>query len=135
MPSLQDQTSLCYCGKPALLGIVRNSDHEEHREIRQTFIDSLGTWHECNWVKTEIYKAHEREIRGNRRILFPVGLATYDQIQGWECFDADTGKDLAREISEYVIPEFSTCKDHDSYRKAFDRLFWNLKTDAKTAGA
>ena len=34
-------------------------------------------------------------------------------------FDADTGKDSAREIREYFIPDFSNWKDHDSYQRAF----------------
>jgi len=28
------------------------------------------------------------------------------------CFDADTGKDSAREIREYFIPDFSNWKNH-----------------------
>jgi hypothetical protein len=30
--------------------------------------------------------------------------------------DADTGKDLAREIREYYIRDFSHWKDHDAYQ-------------------
>jgi hypothetical protein len=37
------------------------------------------------------------------------------------------GKDSAREIREYFIPDFSNWKDHDSYKKAFDRLLRDLK--------
>jgi hypothetical protein len=45
--------------------------------------------------------------------------------------NADRGIDSAREIREYFIPDFSHCKDHDSYAKAFDRLLRDLKADAR----
>jgi hypothetical protein len=60
-------------------------------------------------------------------VLFPISLAPFDAIRDWEAFDADTGKDSAREIREYFIPDFSRWKDHDSYRKAFDRLMRDLQ--------
>jgi len=83
---------------------------------------------ESEWVKTEIAKARKREIREGNRVLFPVGLVKYDlHIRDWECFDADTGKDSAREIREYFIPDFSDWKNHDSYQIAFKRLLHDLK--------
>ncbi|MHB8215942.1 MAG: hypothetical protein ACYDDS_07665 [Candidatus Sulfotelmatobacter sp.] len=33
-----------------------------------------------------------------------------------------SGKDSAREIREYFIPDFSNCKNHDSYKEAIQRL-------------
>ena len=51
-------------------------------------------------------------------MLFPISLAPFEAIRDWECFDAHTGKDSAREIREYYIPDFSNWKDHDSYQKA-----------------
>jgi hypothetical protein len=82
---------------------------------------------ESEWVKTEISKARKREVREQRRVLFPVGLAKFESLRDWECFDADTGKDSAREIREYFIPDFRRWKDHDSYKTAFDRLLRDLK--------
>ncbi len=81
------------------------------------------------WVKTEIAKARKREIRENRRMLFPVRLVKFETLRDWECFDSDTGKDSAREIREYFIPDFSNWKDHDSYQKAFERLLKDLKAE------
>ena len=87
---------------------------------------------ESEWVKTEIAKARKRELRDQRRILFPIRLAPFETLRDWECFDADTGKDSAREIREYFIPDFSNWKDHDSYQEAFQRLIGDLKaSDAK----
>ena len=78
------------------------------------------------WVKTEIAKARQREIREQRRMLFPLRLTDYEILRSWECFDADTGKDSARELREYFIPDFSNWKEHDSYRQALERLITDL---------
>jgi hypothetical protein len=87
---------------------------------------------ESEWVKTEIAKARKRELRDQRRVLFPIRLAPFETLRDWECFDADTGKDSAREIREYFIPDFSNWKNHDSYQEAFQRLLTDLKaSDAK----
>jgi uncharacterized protein YjbI with pentapeptide repeats len=79
------------------------------------------------WVKTEIANARQREIREKRQMLFPIGLVPFEKIKEWKAFDADTGKDSAREIREYFIPDFSNWKDHDSYQGAFQRLLRDLK--------
>lgn len=81
------------------------------------------------WVKTEIYNARQQEIKSGRRKLFPVSLAPFETIRAWQAFDADTGKDMAREVREYFVPDFSNWKDHDAYQKAFDRLVRDLKAE------
>jgi uncharacterized protein YjbI with pentapeptide repeats len=87
---------------------------------------------ESEWVMTEIAKARKREVRDQRRVLFPIRLAPFETLRDWECFDADTGKDSAREIREYFIPDFSNWKNHDSYQDAFQRLISDLQaSDAK----
>jgi len=86
-----------------------------------------------SWVETEISTARKRELRERRRMLFPVRLVGFATLRDWECFDADTGKDSAREIREYFIPDFSEWKDHDRYKKAFDRLLHDLKTSGEAS--
>jgi hypothetical protein len=54
-------------------------------------------------------------------------LVDFETLREWECFDADTGKDSAREIREYFIPDFSNWKNHDEYQKAFERLRRDLR--------
>ncbi len=71
------------------------------------------------WVKTEIAKARKQEIIARKRMLFPLRLVDFETLRNWECFDSDTGKDSAREIREYFIPDFSSWRDHDSYVVAF----------------
>ena len=39
----------------------------------------------------------------------------------------DRGKDLAVEVREYFIPDFSNWKDHDSFEAAFARLQNDLR--------
>jgi uncharacterized protein YjbI with pentapeptide repeats len=79
------------------------------------------------WVKTEIRKARKAELKENRRKLFPIRLVEFAKIRQWECFDADTGKDLAVEIREYFIPDFSLWKHHDRFEDAWKRLLKDLK--------
>jgi hypothetical protein len=80
-------------------------------------------------VATEIYHARQREVKENKRVLFPIRLAPFEAIKAWKCFDADTGKDMAREIREYFIPDFSNWKDHDSFKEGFKRLLDDLKAE------
>jgi len=90
------------------------------------------------WVKTEIFNAREREVAEKKRKLFPVRLVPFETLYDWKCFDAKTGKDLAREIAEYFIPDFANWKDHDSYQNGFERLLKDLKSPdagAKSAAA
>jgi hypothetical protein len=87
------------------------------------------------WVKTEIRKARKRERteQEKKRVLFPVRLASFEAIRDWELFDADEGKDLAIEIREYYIPDFSDWKNHDSYAEGLENLLRDLKTEASQA--
>ena len=79
------------------------------------------------WVTTEIRRALKVEQEESRRKLFPIRLVSFDAIQKWECFDADSGKDLAVELREYYIPDFSNWKDHDSFEKEFAKLLSDLR--------
>jgi hypothetical protein len=82
---------------------------------------------QSEWVMTEIRKARKAELRDNRRKLFPIRLVDMDTLRDWECFDADTGKDLAVEVREYFIPDFTRWKDHDSFERAFARFLKDLQ--------
>jgi uncharacterized protein YjbI with pentapeptide repeats len=84
------------------------------------------------WVKTEIRKARKAEIQEGRRKLFPIRLVPFEAIRDWECFDADSGKDLGVEIREYYIPDFTDWKNHDAFEAAFARLIKDLEAPAST---
>jgi len=44
-----------------------------------------------------------------------------------ECFDADIGNDLASEVREYFLPNFSHWQDREAFRTRFSRLLDDLK--------
>jgi hypothetical protein len=79
------------------------------------------------WVETEIRRARKRERDEQRRVLFPIRLVPYETIQKWELFDADEGRDLAQEIREYYIPDFSNWKDYDVFKSALEHLIDDLR--------
>ena len=58
-----------------------------------------------------------------------IVFVAFETPRDWECFDGDAGKDSAREIREYFVPDFSNWKDHDSYETAFQRLVSDLKAE------
>ena len=89
---------------------------------------------ESEWVITEIRKARDKESKGKRRRLFPIRLVDFKAIKKWKCFDADSGKDLAVEIREFFIPDFSNWKNHDSFEEGFARLLRDLRADEPTKG-
>jgi len=84
------------------------------------------------WVKTEIAEARKREIKEGNRVLFPIKFnIPFDELQEWKCFDADRGKDSAREIREYYIPDFARLNDHNNYHEEFRKLLRDLKKDTR----
>lgn len=84
---------------------------------------------QSKWVMTEIRRARKVELKENRRKLFPIRLVDYETLQAWECFDADTGEDLATEVRQYFIPDFSNWKEHDAFEEAFGRLLRDLRAE------
>jgi hypothetical protein len=93
--------------------------------------NSIGS----EWVATEIRRARQAEVAEKRRKLFPIRLVPFEDIRRWESFDADIGKDMAVEIREYFVPDFTGWKDHDAFEKAFTRLLEDLKAETPPAPA
>ncbi len=79
------------------------------------------------WVRDEIRRARKSEIREGRTKLFPVRLMDYKKLEDWKSFYADLAEDLAEEIREYFIPDFSNWRDHNSFEAAFAWLLRDLK--------
>jgi len=82
------------------------------------------------WVRTEIAQAREHEYREKRQMLFPISVVPFERIRGWTFPDPDSGKDAAREIREYFIPDFSNWRNQAAYEVAFRRLLDGLRLDA-----
>jgi len=72
-----------------------------------------------------------------------VRLVDFETLRGWECFDADSGKDRsptrqpplvpstasAVELREYFTPDFSHWKEHDSFETSFARLLKDFRSE------
>jgi hypothetical protein len=84
---------------------------------------------QSEWVMTEIRKARKAEIERGYRKLFPIRLVSYDELKKWKRFDSDSGKDLAVEVREYYIPDFSRWEDNTEFEMAFDKLLRDLKAE------
>lgn len=79
------------------------------------------------WVKKEVETAFEKERQQDRIVLFPIRLddAVMETTQAWAA-------DIRRTRH---VGDFRDWKDHDSYKKAFDRLLRDLKSEAKAGSA
>jgi len=84
---------------------------------------------QSEWVINEIQRARETEMKEGRRKLFPISIVEFEKVKAWRRFDADTGKDLAKEVREYFIPDFSNWKEHGAFEKAFERLLRDLRAE------
>lgn len=80
-----------------------------------------------DWVISEVRQAQRAESVETRRKLFPIRLVDLKVLREWECFDADSGKDIAAEVRKFFIPDFSNWKNNDTFEAAFERLLRDLK--------
>jgi hypothetical protein len=110
--------------KERLQSIIKSGECErtEFQKLKQVEKTDRTEWLR---VMAAIQKAREqtREIEKQRnwRKLFPIRLVDPDAIRDWTCFDS-SGKDLAVEVRESSMPDFSNWKDHDAFESAFKRL-------------
>jgi len=88
---------------------------------------------QSEWVMDELRKGFKAERDSGKRKLFPVRLTDYKTLQSWVCRDSISGKDLAEEVRQYFIPDFSNWKDHDQFEMAFARLLNDLRADDRPA--
>jgi hypothetical protein len=82
-----------------------------------------------NWVEHELYRARKREEANRVRMLFPIRLVSMERLKQWEAFDADSGRDLAREVREYFVPDFSSWKDEAKFEAAIRDLLDGLRRE------
>lgn len=81
-----------------------------------------------NWVETEIRRARKQERLTGERKLFPIRLCDMDTLKRWLCFDSDSGRDIAEEVREYFIPDFSEWTKPSKFEKVFEKLCRDLRT-------
>lgn len=82
------------------------------------------------WVITEIRNARRFERESKERKLFPIRLVDFETLKKWKCFDSDIGKDLAIEVREYFIPDFSNWEDSKAYEEGVKKLLRDLDTSS-----
>ncbi|MEO6785293.1 MAG: hypothetical protein ABI318_04090 [Chthoniobacteraceae bacterium] len=56
-------------------------------------------------------------------------MGNFATLRDCSCCDADSGKDLAAELRETFIPDFSHWKEHDPFESAFARLLKGLRAE------
>jgi hypothetical protein len=81
-----------------------------------------------SWVETEVRRAKKHEDADCVRKLFPIRMCDMGVLKSWSCFDSDSGRDLAREIREYYMPDFSEWNNAVSFERECNRLCEDLKT-------
>ena len=76
---------------------------------------------QSDWVEHEVEHALDHERLEKKNILFPVRLdeAIMDSSTGW----------AGNVKRQRHIGDFSRWKDHDAYKKSFDRLLRDLKSE------
>lgn len=82
-----------------------------------------------DWLVPEICQARIREQEEDRRLLFPIRLVAPDRLRAWSCVDPETEKDLAPELLQLYIPDFSNWQNEGSFQPAWRRLLSDLGTD------
>jgi hypothetical protein len=86
-----------------------------------------------NWVQTEIRRARKQERLKSERKLFPIRLCDMETLKAWECFDSDSGRDVAEEVREYFIPDFSGWTKPGRFEREFEKLCQALRKEGVTS--
>lgn len=74
------------------------------------------------WVNSELHRAFARQRKEGRNILFPISIVPREQVRKWSSFDADSGKDLAVELREFLIPSITDWKDDRAFKQFVDSI-------------
>jgi hypothetical protein len=72
------------------------------------------------WIEAKLERARQFELQQNQRCVFPVGLVRPDGIDQLESLNGNS--EIAAELKEYRIQDFSDWENDASYRKAFEGL-------------
>jgi TIR domain len=78
-------------------------------------------------IRTEIRTTLKIERQQNQQKLLPIRIMDFEKIAEWQWFDPDTKKDLAAEVREYWLPDFTDWRDPDAFEAAFERLLRALE--------
>jgi hypothetical protein len=81
-----------------------------------------------DWVSKEIKRARKREQKDGVSVLFPIRLCSMETINDWELMDGS--EDLASEVREYYLIDFSSWTDQGLFDKSFEDLRGSLRVAA-----
>ena len=85
---------------------------------------------QSNWVARELRWASKKERQEGKRILFPIRLVPFERICEWQLNDSVSGNDLAEEVRQYFVPDFTNWKDQDAFESSYKNLFRDLRADS-----
>lgn len=88
---------------------------------------------QSGWVETEI--RHAILSKNSARRLFPIRLVPFDVLKQWKLFDSDSGRDLARYVRDFYVPDFSGWRNEDAFLTAVEHLCRDLRSDTAPAGS
>ena len=109
-------------------GVKLNEEIEKNVRLYDKFLLVLSeTSMKSDWVSTEIRLAIDEERKSRNRKLIPIRLVSFDKISKWTCFNADIGKDMAVELREYFIPDFTHWKVTSRYQESVEQLLESFR--------
>lgn len=85
------------------------------------------------WVERELRKARKEERATGQRKLFPIRLTDITTLEDWQCQDSLSRQDLAEEVRQYHIPDFSHWSNDRAFETAFARLLKDLHATTPAA--
>jgi TIR domain/Pentapeptide repeats (8 copies) len=83
------------------------------------------------WVQYEMKNARKRELAENRPVLLPISICSFEKLQNWRLFHLNA--DLAEEIREYYIPDFSEWRNAAKYSIQLQKLVMSLRKDIESS--
>lgn len=127
---LQDQGIRCWLVPDELKGgqdlqLRTNQALGQHGKLVLVLSDSSMA---SDWVAAELKGMRELEKQERRRMLFPVSLASPPMLQSWTLMEPGSFINLAKELRQYPIPNFSDLHHEPSYESALVQLLRDLKS-------
>jgi hypothetical protein len=77
-------------------------------------------------VRTEVMFTMDLEQEYGFQRLFPIRICTMDEVKIWRLYDSDSGRDVAKEVRKYHIPDFSGWQEEAKFDQAHDDLLRDL---------
>ena len=82
------------------------------------------------WVCSELHRAFLRQRKDGQNILFPISIVPQEVVRNWSSFDSDSGKDLAVELREFLIPSITNWRDEVLFQQFVDSIAQGLASEA-----